>query len=778
MCDSYSINRRGFIATGAVALGAFMTVGFNPNASYARGIEPQGPLALPLDHFPSKLHALIWRNWNLVPIARLAKTIQATVEQINSLAVQMKLPAYQEVSLSQWNRSYLTVIRRNWHLLPKSQLLVLLDWTEEQLEFTLVEDDFFYIKLGSLKPHCEPIYWNAIIPVLDNSKVQLFQKQLNSLFPKGIPKLKEPYFQFVKDLSKPIIETSKAKLSKSAFSPKIAYPYFALFGDPLLSDSNESYPDAYLERMQEKGVDSIWMHIVLSKLSPFPWDLKQSEHWEKRLENLAKLAKRTNEKGIKIFLYLNEPRNQTQEFFNRYPHLQGSGMSLCTSIPEVQEYLTKSISLIAEKVPGLGGFFSITASENPTNCWSHYAGDKCKRCGPLGAAKVISDLNSLYLKGIKEGYEKISKHQIKNQEYIKPKLIVWDWGWQDGLPEGILPNLKSDSLAFMSVSEWNLPIERGGVKSQVGEYSISSIGPGPRASKHWKIARENNIPCVAKIQANNSWEIAAVPYIPALYNVGQHISNLRKADVSGIMLGWSLGGYPSPNLELVALLGENQNLSIEDAIQQIAKNRFGTYGKDVAKAWYIFSMAFREFPYNGSVVYNAPLQAGSSNLLWKQETGYKATMVGLPYDDLTSWRSIYPEDIFIQQLGKVCDGFSEGIKILKELKANIPKNNPISSNLNLELHVAEVVFIHYKSIINQSRFIINRRKLQEKESQETKNEIIKNLQSEIDLSMRLAEIQSKDSRIGFEASNHYFYVPHDLYEKVLNCNYLIEHYKG
>jgi hypothetical protein len=37
------------------------------------------------------------------------------------------------------------------------------------------------------------------------------------------------------------------------------------------------------------------------------------------------------------------------------------------------------------------------------------------------------------------------------------------------------------------------------------------------------------------------------------------------------------------------------------------------------------------------------------------------------------------------------------------------------------------------------------------------------------------ELSSTDSRLGFEASNHYFYVPLDLVEKVINCNYLKTH---
>jgi hypothetical protein len=41
--------------------------------------------------------------------------------------------------------------------LPYAQLLTLLDKTPERLAFTLREDEFLWITLGSLKPRCEPI---------------------------------------------------------------------------------------------------------------------------------------------------------------------------------------------------------------------------------------------------------------------------------------------------------------------------------------------------------------------------------------------------------------------------------------------------------------------------------------------------------------------------------------------------------------------------------------------------------------------------------------------
>ena len=48
-------------------------------------------------------------------------------------------------------------------------------------------------------------------------------------------------------------------------------------------------------------------------------------------------------------------------------------------------------------------------------------------------------------------------------------------------------------------------------------------------------------------------------------------------------------------------------------------------------------------------------------------------------------------------------------------------------------------------------------------------ELIAILDREIELARRMFELSSSDSRLGYEASNHYYYVPLDLVEKVINC---------
>jgi hypothetical protein len=72
----------------------------------------------------------------------------------------MGLPSASAVPPEIKTRGYISIIRRNWHLLPYSQLLELLDMTPQRMSFSLREEDFLWIKLGSLKPKCEPLRYS------------------------------------------------------------------------------------------------------------------------------------------------------------------------------------------------------------------------------------------------------------------------------------------------------------------------------------------------------------------------------------------------------------------------------------------------------------------------------------------------------------------------------------------------------------------------------------------------------------------------------------------
>jgi hypothetical protein len=240
-----------------------------------------------------------------------------------------------------------------------------------------------------------------------------------------------------------------------------------------------------------------------------------------------------------------------------------------------------------------------------------------------------------------------------------------------------------------------------------------------------------------------------------------------------------LGGYPSPNLEVVAELGKSEELAPEEAMMRVARRRYGeALAPAVVKAWQACSAAFREYPFNASLVYDAPQQMGPANLLWGQPTGYRATMTGLPYDDLDRWRANYPAETFVGQFMKMADGFSGALQELrKAAAANKPLVPEQARALAGELSVMEACAIDFRSVANQGRFVIARQALAAAKDKDAARQACRTLEetlhSEIELARRLYAIQRQDSRIGFEATNHYFFIPQDLVEKVVNCHDLL-----
>ena len=339
------------------------------------------PAPLTFPHFPDRLHAFVWRNWSLVPIERMARVLGAKPADLIRLGRGMGLASPEHISLDQQRRSYITVIKRNWHLLPYDQLLELLGWTAEQLAYTLREDDFLFIKLGNLKPRCEPLRYQApdgMAPQRQKAIAGILREELGEAAWPGRPSF---WFRWTALAS----HLAGQRKPESVAALRFCYSYFALYGDPLLDAEADPYPDGYLARLGQAGVNGVWLQAVLYKLALFPWKPELSSRYQERLKSLQLLVSRAKRHGIRIFLYLNEPRAMPLSFFEKYPELKGVVETdyavLCTSHPEVRKYLSESVASICQAVPDLGGFFTITASENLTNCWSHAGGMGCPRCG-------------------------------------------------------------------------------------------------------------------------------------------------------------------------------------------------------------------------------------------------------------------------------------------------------------------------------------------------------------------------------------------------------------
>ena len=739
-------------------------------------VFPEGPSPEPLvsPYFPDRVHEFVWRNWNAVAPSKLARIVQASEAEINAMAASMGLPCPADVSPEMLTRGYATLIRRNWHLLPYEQLLELVEMTPERLAFTLREEDFLWIKLGRLKPACEPLRYKTPDAAV-GERAAAIRRVVEEVFGEALRQPGVPRFDFVRQFNLPTDATPVVSTNPTERWPiRLVYSYVAVYGDPLLNPGLNPYPDGLLQQLSASGINGVWLQGLLRDLAP------GGEHFpefgvghEQRLANLRALTERAAKFGIRVYLYLNEPRSMPVSFFQNHPEIQGVTegdlAALCTSQPVVRQWMTDTLAHIFREVPELGGVYAITASENLTNCASHGGWSGCSRCKDRSDADILCEVVSAIEAGVHAGNPDAA-------------VLISDWGWRGhGEAPDIIARLPK-SVCLMSVSEWNLPIERGGVKSVVGEYSISSVGPGPRAQVEWTAARQAGLKTGTEIQFNNTCEIASIPYLPVMDLIAEHCRNLQTSTrLDAMLIGWTMGGFPSPNFQLARNLSLMPEPDTEAALNVLALERFGPAGAPHAReAWTRMSDGFREYPFHISVVYTSPVQCGPANPLYPADTGYSATMWGFPYDDLDGWRGPYPPEVFATQFEKVAAGWRGGIAALERALQETPAEKHADAASDLRL--ARAAMLHFQSVANQARFVTARDAFANNAvglSPETQEELRSRMQdllnSESDLARQLFTLVQEDARIGFEPSCQYFYLPLDLVEKVVNCRWLSEH---
>ena len=459
-----------------------------------------GKPALNFPHFPTRWQTFLFRAAEYVPMDKIAKVLGVTEEVARRAAADLGLPDYNPGQL--WlTKGYLTIIRRLWHILPYEQLMELLDMDTQALCVLLREEDFFSIKLGSEKPICEKVQWRPL-----TAEEQQRTAAIKTLM-EAMPETKVQPFDFHYEL--PEIHFS----GKEVFETRMIYLFSGLYQTAFDVDSHVYCSDALLEAYQKIGINGVWTVGSFNALAPNPFAPNVSEGWEKRLENARAFAERLEKYGIKLYLYLNEPRHMPEKFYEAYPHLRGhapmeDAVCMCTSTPEAQAYLTDSVEHICRNIPSLGGFFTITRSENPSNCYSHssvpgmsdYPLCTCPRCSKRSIGDVISEVIACY----REGADRVSK---------EIRIFAWSWAWNEGIHEDIIGKLP-ERVIMLSQSERLVPFTIGGVNGEVHDYSMSIIGPGKEAMKQWSSAKARGLQTCAKVQMNTTWEASTVPALP------------------------------------------------------------------------------------------------------------------------------------------------------------------------------------------------------------------------------------------------------------------------
>ena len=67
-------------------------------------------------------------------------------------------------------------------------------------------------------------------------------------------------------------------------TPCYLFSYFALYGDPLMEEDIDPFPDGYLQKLGRLGVNGVWLQAVLRNLAPSKIFPEFGQGWEKRLQ--------------------------------------------------------------------------------------------------------------------------------------------------------------------------------------------------------------------------------------------------------------------------------------------------------------------------------------------------------------------------------------------------------------------------------------------------------------------------------------------------------------
>ena len=751
----------GILAAAAVLSSACAAV----SASVPLPGEPAVKPAIDPFPFPDAMSAFVWRNWFVLPHDKLASAIGATPEQFDAMGVEMGLPAKPDIPPEWTSRGRISLVRRNWQLLDYDQLCAALGITREELRFSLLEEDVLFIKLGMKKPQCAKVAYSPEVAEAGRARRRSIAEVLAR---EGVDDFsEEPRFKFIRDLS----ETGVAPVrpprrpeDESPFDFRLIFSYFSDFGDPLADPEIGSCPEGLLQRLAAQGVNAVWLHVLLSGLVPDPEFPEWGKGGEARLANLRKLVARAGKYGVKVYLYLNEPRGEAPEFFAKGGRARLVGAKptspivlgkwcFCTSLPENLDRLSRAVEKVFREVNGLGGILTITCSENLTNCASRPGfKETCPRCCGRSRAEVIADANNAMIRGLKRGS-------------ATAEALIWNWAWPREEATDIVARLDKGRVRVMSVSEEGMTTSFGGVTNTVKDYSIGVVGPGERALSFWKACAENGLKTVAKVQVCSSWELSTFPYLPTVELNARHAVNLANAGVNGVMLSWSLGGYPGPNLRVYDELRKGEH-DAEGLLDRLAGKLYGRAAAPlVRKAWRAFADGFSQYPNSQTVLYFGPQQWGPANPLYPRKVvGFEPTMVGIPYDGQYYWRQPYPVAVFEAQFDKVAEGFRRGVAAFEEALALMPADVRREAARELALFRGET--LHFESAADQSRFVTARNAGDTEGMRAV-------AARELRRAKELLAYDRADSRIGYESSNQYMYTPQDVREKIVGCRFII-----
>ncbi len=717
----------------------------------------------------NKLQRFLVRNCGLLSGGELAEYLRADEGALRSWLRDLGLPEMEPIDRE---RAFPLVVRRNHDLLIEEEIAKLLGTSIEAYRKTMLDMDFLDVKVGAKPDGLAGI--DVAREGWDQRAAEHFKSRTEGYFVDYDHW--ERSFSFLDELRQ-LEEQVPLEPSEPAWL-KMMYSYTATHGDFLLT-GEEFYTDGILSRLRNRGVNAGWMPALLRDLAPSRIFPQFGEGHEERVANLRKQVEKARAYGIKLFLYLNEPRFVAEEFFANHPDSRGAKAfqdgyyGMCTSEQRVRDWLRESIAFVFSQVPNLGGVVLITASENKTNCCSHvlanHAGEQqiitfggkecsCPRCMQRKPEDVLADVANVF----GDALDSIGS---------KAEVIQWLWGWDLVLgADAVKGAISSLSGKVTVMVDWarQTSFNLFGKEATVIEYTLAYPLPSDWAMGILHAAKSQGRRVLAKCPLVSTVEMNALPYLPVLTNVEKLLLAIRENRVDGLLGCWIFGAYPGRNMEMLAYLGD------ASPAESLAAKYYGIARHEAMRAWDCFSSGMGYFPTIVSVLYHSALNSGPGTEFSLTPADWPFGMVALPTERIEEICQPLGADVVIRGFRECAKLFAEGLVYLESAVRGSDVEEFRQDNLR-DYAISKACMLHMLTAANHAEFILTRNEwLATPGDDGLRSALLRVLRDQWGICEAMLALSKADSRIGYEGSIGYFYTPVEIIERIYDIRLAVE----
>ncbi|MEN6533019.1 MAG: hypothetical protein ABFD89_05110 [Bryobacteraceae bacterium] len=523
------------------------------------------------------------------------------------------------------------------------------------------------------------------------------------------------------------------------------------------------WPDRYLSILAHYGFDSIYASVYANPngaIAGPPYDRMMKRQDPTRMHDLIRRAARY---GLDVYCPIMHHLDGTPE---NEAALRKLVREVVTEFPEIRGYVLLIEGFDYERWPG----WNRTDMRNWIDHWTrgvNIAAEEMHKINP-----AIEVLPWDYNIDFRASAVDLKRYVISRYASDVSPLVTWENG-KDFVRDG----------------------EHGHLK----DYSINEIGPAEVSAGQIEAAQKRGMKVYAKADTFASWQYGTFPYLPFPQQWYARYQALEKHGIYGTMESWSYGFKPNFVAELRAWYSWTDAPSLEELMQSIARREFGPGSEKFAvTAWDHFSKAIRLVPDTGPNMgtnnsvgspffFERPkLRAMTADHSWSVpgiEAGGVRVSPYWPYapdrvilvPDFTNrtnaaarYASPFSLPVFSKYLLLAADEMEKGLTAYRQAALNAPAGKQKSAFR--EVLLAEQLQRMMRSDQAVLEFEDLRLKLAKAAAAGERGKIVDRmaaiLREELARTQAARSTQMRDSRLGYEWEQDYFYTPDALAAKI------------